>query len=231
MILTLLVILFGQAIGFQECAGSNCPFEKTPFGVKSEVVTWNLKNAYPSATCQSIDGGLILGCEGFKYAGMATTDNVDFFFNSNGLFAGYSVSFSPKGMDYEYPEVMNMYFAIRDALIMSGEYDSVAFVYKFKSPFSALDEDDAKKGDFTGMEDNALKQDRSDEMSAHRFGKVWSIFQSKRKASVKCVIQVAENLGVNGRTMLHVYLKYKDTEFTNGGYVRGIESTYLLGEK
>ena len=233
MLYILLALIFGQEIDFTaQCEKGMCVVDNIPFGIGRDAVDWQVGNKAPGAVKTVANAGGTVHYVGYRFEGMVETKDVIFNFNGKGQMNDISVVLSPGEGEYEYPEVVNLYFTLRDQIAISGLYDSVEYVYDFKTPFSGTSEKDAMEGSYSGIEADALRQDRNGRMSQHRFGKIWSIFQNIKRPSVKAILMVSYLEGSNeADSNLYVTLEYKDTEFAKGGYVRGVDSTSTMRAK
>ena len=233
MLYILLALIFGQELDFaSQCEKGLCVVDNVPFGIGRDAVDWQISNKAPGAVKTATNAGGTLHYAGYRFEGMVETKDVLFNFNGKGQLNDISVVLAPGEGEYEYPEVVNLYFTIRDQMVSSGIYDSVEFMYDFKAPFSGTSEKDAMEGSYSGIEANALRQDRNGRMSPHRFGKIWSIFQNTKRPSVKAILMVSYLEGSDeSDNNLYVTIEYKDTEFAKGGYVRGTDNTNTLKAK
>jgi hypothetical protein len=226
MIYMILALMFGQQINFtDECDSGVCVIDNIPFGVGMQTVDWQMSQMAPSAVHEVREGGVVDVYHGYKFMGMQETRDFQFVYTSKGQMQEIGMILTPSIKNSRYPEVMNLYFTLRDAIQHSGLYDSIEFMYAFKNPFNGSTEKDAIEGTFAEDEEDALLQDRNGKMSKYRFGKIWGIFQNKKRHSVKAVISVSIPEGMRSPA---VVLQYYDTRFTNGGYVRGIDTTITM---
>jgi hypothetical protein len=219
----LFALIPGQAVNFQvECDSVPCVIDNIPFGVGRETVDWQMRQIAPLASRTIFDGGIVYHYDGYKFQGIQQSRFVDFIFSTNGALREIGVFLSPTANDdNRFPEVLNLYFTMRDRIVESRLYDSVEFVYSFKRPYSGTPEKDAIAGDFTGQEEDALIQDRNGNLSKYRFGKVWSIFKNRKHPSLMVTLSVAIQ---EGATTPSVNLQYTDTRYTKRGKVEGIEN-------
>jgi len=213
MLLYILMMVFGQVIDFSDrCAASTCVIKDLPFGVGVETIDWQMKQKAPYANRVVLNGGSSIHYIGYKFQGMVETYDFNCFFNESGQFGAMSAIFKPSNGDYEYPEILNLYFTLRDQIISSEQYDSVEFQYAFKEPFRGTTEREAIEGIYSYLEDAALKQDKNDRMSKYRFGKVWAKFKHKNNPNVRAVVLLSyiEDHG-NTDSQLYVTVSYGDT--------------------
>lgn len=225
MILMILALLFGQQIDFKsECDSGKCVINGVPFGILPEAVAWQMNAIAPSDAPKVLDGGATLLYRGYKFHGRSESRFTQFAFNAKGSLMSVSTAMTPSDEPYEFPEVMNLYFALRDEIQNSGLYDSIEFMYSFKEPFLGTSEKDVLEGNFSNLEVAALKQDRNGNLSRYRFAKIWAIFQNKTRHSLKAVLTVAME---EGDERPRIILNYADTRYTGkAGYVYGIDTTY-----
>lgn len=223
MILLMMSLLFGQMIDFSDvCDSTPCVIDHIPFGIGRETVDWQMHNIAPLATRSIYDGGMVYHYDGYKFQGIQQTRFVEFIFSSSGFLREIGMFITPtENGDNEYPEVLNLYFTIRDRLKESGLYDSVEFVYSFKHPYEGTTEREAMKGEFSYLEENALLQDRNGNLSKYRFGKVWSIMKNRKYPHLQVILSVAIQ---EGAATPSVNLQYINTRFNGRGHVEGIKN-------
>lgn len=223
MIYLILSLIFGQMVDYSvECDSAPCVIDHIPFGVGRETVDWQMHNIAPLATRTIYDGGTVYHYDGYKFQGIQQTRFVEFIFSSTGYLREIGMFLTPsEGMADEFPEVLNLYFTLRDRIVESGLYDSVEYVYSFKTPYEGNTEAEAMKGEFTLLEEDALRQDRNGNLSRHRFGKVWSILRNRKHPTLAVILSVAIQ---DGASCPSVNIQYIDTRFTKKGYVDGIEN-------
>lgn len=213
MLLYILMMIFGQSINYADrCEESGCALDNIPFGLPAETVDWQMKQKAPLAKKFVINGGRSIHYMGYKFQNMVETYDFNVFFNENGRFGAFSAMLKPSVRHYEYPEILNLYFTVRDQIANSGEYDSVDFQYTFKAPYSGTTEKEAMEGSFSNLEDAALKQDKNDRMSKYRFGKVWAKFRNKQYPNIRAVVLLSyiEDHESND-SQLYVTVSYGDT--------------------
>lgn len=223
MIYLILSLIFGQMVDFSEvCDSTPCVIDHIPFGVGVETVDWQMHYMAPLATRKVYDGGTVYHYEGYKFQGIQQTRFVEFIFSSKGNLREIGMFLTPsEEMADQYPEVLNLYFTLRDRIVESGLYDSVEYVYSFRNPYEATTEKEAMNGNFTLQEEYALRQDRNGNLSKYRFGKVWSILRNRKHPTLEVILSVAIQ---DGATSPSVNMQYIDTRYTRKGYVDGIEN-------
>jgi len=227
MICILFALIFGQQIDLSaDCKTGICVIDNIPFGVGRETADWQMHQIAPAAVREVREGGAVIAYHGYKFQGIQETRDFQFVYSAKGQLQEIGMILAPTENDNHYPTVINLYFTIRDAIQASELYDSVEFCYKFKSPYNGTTEKEAMDGDLSGSEEDALKQDQNGKLSKYRFGKVWSIFQNRKNHAIKAILSVS--IPESGDQPV-VLLQYKDARLSNGGYVRGIDSTYTMG--
>jgi hypothetical protein len=223
MILLMMTLLFGQMIDFSEvCDSTPCVIDHIPFGIGPETVDWQMHNIAPLSTRTVYDGGIVYHYDNYKFQGIQQTRFVEFIFSSSGFLREIGMYLTPsENGDNEFPEVLNLYFTLRDRIIESGLYDSVEFVYSFRHPYEGTTEREAMNGEFSYLEENALLQDRNGNLSKYRFGKVWSIFKNRKHPKLQVILSVAIQ---EGAATPSVNIQYIDNRFTKRGHVEGIQN-------
>lgn len=223
MILLMMTLLFGQMIDFsEECDSTPCVIDHIPFGIGPETVDWQMHNIAPLSTRTVYDGGIVYHYDNYKFQGIQQTRFVEFIFSSSGFLREIGMYLTPsENGDNEFPEVLNLYFTLRDRIIESGLYDSVEFVYSFRHPYEGTTEREAMNGEFSYLEENALLQDRNGNLSKYRFGKVWSIFKNRKHPKLQVILSVAIQ---EGAATPSVNIQYIDNRFTKRGHVEGIQN-------
>ncbi len=223
MILLMLTLIFGQMVDFsEECKSTPCVIDHIPFGIGRETVDWQMHNIAPLAKRSIYDGGIVYHYEGYKFQGIQQTRFVEFIFSSSGFLREIGMFLTPsENGDNEFPEVLNLYFTLRDRLLESGLYDSVEFVYSFKHPYQGTTEQEAMNGEFSYLEENALLQDRNGNLSKYRFGKVWSIMKNRKYPYLQVILSVAVQEGASTPS---VNLQYINTRFIKSRPVEGSQN-------
>lgn len=215
-------MFFGQMLDFSEqCTQTVCVIKNIPFGVGRSTVQYQMRYIAPSIAMRESKGSDSYQYKDFKFQGIVQARYTHFVFNPMNQLEEVSINFTPRdNFNSEYPEVINLYFALRERVIESGQYDSVEFVYSFKNPFEGTTEKEAIQGEFTYQEEMALRRDGNGYLNKFRFAKIWSIFKSKKDPDVRLIISVALQEQTQG---LDVSVSYTDFKYAQGGCVTGIE--------
>ena len=219
----MLMMIFGQSSeGGPKCDSEVCAIPGTFFGASAPEVMRTMHRLAPDAKSKVLDGGTSIEYFDYKIGGAADARIVLFVFVPDKGLEEVSTWLTPAESGNHYPEVLNLYFELRDAIQSTGLYDSIEFMYSFKNPYHGTTEKEAMAGNFSGDEEAALIQDRNGILGKYRFAKVWAVFQNKRSHSKKLTISV----GYDGQGDFGVSMEYYDNSLSSWGYVCGNETTY-----